>query len=72
MSTMKITARIVFGKTMSAAFSGMLFLLSLSYSLSVSAMIEMGDEQLSKVTGQALLQMNKVVGDDLDNDLQGV
>jgi len=72
MLIIKITARIPFEKTMFTAFSVVIYLLILAYSVSASAMVEMHDEQLSKVTGQALLQMNKVVGDDLDNGTQGI
>ncbi|WP_156107582.1 hypothetical protein [Alcanivorax nanhaiticus] len=61
---MKITKLMLMKKTLLKPLLESLFaLIVMCFSIPVSAMVEMEDSQLSLVTGQALIQMNKLVGD---------
>lgn len=48
---------------------GVLMALGLCYSNAVSAMAELRDEQLSEITGQALLQMGRTPGEGASSDI---
>lgn len=60
---MKMTSSTKMNALFSKLFLDLFALVALLGSFPAFAMVEMEDEQLSKVTGQALLQMGKVFGD---------
>jgi len=62
----------MFGNTIANSLYTAFLVCGFLLSSSASAMVALDDKQLSNVTGQALMQMNKIVGDDLDNGTQGM
>jgi len=70
---MKKTKIMLMKKTLLKPFLESLFaVFVMCFSIPVSAMVEMEDSQLSLVTGQALIQMNKLVGDNGANGSSGM